>query len=157
MSKQTIVVDKPAPVDDPMELVSIPAPTGKTHYVAGLLFSMSLDRVVLIHKTRGPQNIVGKWNAVGGHVEADETSREAMVREFEEETGQRVESWLPFLQLRGETWTVDFYHAFDDVALSLCKTTEDEQVGAFRLYDLQNRIVTNIVPNLRWIIPMGHI
>ena len=50
-----------------------------------LLFLHHQDRVLLAMKKRGVG--VGKWNGVGGKVEAGETIEQAMIRECQEEIG----------------------------------------------------------------------
>lgn len=130
-----------------------------TKYVAGLLFDSIGSTVALIHKTRGPAPVIGKWNAIGGKVKVgepglpDESSAAAMWREFIEEAGVDV-PWTLFLHLMGDDWQVDFYHAFDARKLAQIRQMEEEQVGIFCLDDLP----TTIIPNLRWILPMatGH-
>jgi 8-oxo-dGTP pyrophosphatase MutT (NUDIX family) len=127
-------------------------------YVAGFLFRDERDEVALIHKTHGPDCVIGKWNAIGGKIRKgepglpDESSAAAMWREFMEEAGVDV-SWTLFLTLRGPGWSVDFYHAFSSVALSKIRTCEAETVMSFHL-----SMMPETVPNLKWIIPMalGH-
>jgi 8-oxo-dGTP diphosphatase len=55
-------------------------------YVAGFLFSEDESKVVLIEKNK-PDFLKGLFNPVGGKKENNETSLEAMIREFKEETG----------------------------------------------------------------------
>jgi 8-oxo-dGTP pyrophosphatase MutT (NUDIX family) len=65
-------------------------------------FAFKIDRVVLIQKLR-PEWQAGHLNGIGGKIEDGECAKDAMVREFEEETGVRVEA--PYW-----TWTqtIDF-------------------------------------------------
>jgi len=60
-----------------------------TAYVLGLAFDYNMDNVVLIKKNKGPEQFLGKWQGIGGKIKVitPETLREAMVREFKEETG----------------------------------------------------------------------
>jgi hypothetical protein len=86
-----------------------------------------------------------------------------MSREFTEEAGVAVRcassrflacpGWTPFLRLLGKDWSVEFFHAFDTIKLEACRTMESEEVRIFPVSGLPN-----VVPNLRWIIPMarGH-
>lgn len=137
-------------------------------YVAGLLFSDNHDSVALIHKTHGPGNVVGKWNAVGGKIRTGterlrteaclsvfqtESSGAAMRREFTEEAGVDTADWELFLVLRGPDRVVYFFRAFSSVDLFRVRTCSEEAVAVFRLGKLPE-----LVPNLRWIIPMaaGH-
>ena len=114
--------------------------------------------MALIHKNHGPAAVVGRWNGIGGKRNPgapglpDESSDAAMWREFIEEAGVPV-SWTLFLRLGGPGWEVDFFHAFDSVKLAEVRQRETEEVATFSISSLPN-----VVPNLRWIIPMalGH-
>lgn len=124
------------------------------HYVAGFLFSNDGTRVALIHKRKGPASVVGRWNAIGGKVEeSDEYATPAMRREFLEEAGVDIPDWQHFLRLNGDGWIVDFFHAFGSDLLSQVRTMEEETVLIHHIESLPD-----VVPNLRWIIPMalGH-
>ena len=44
-------------------------------YVLGFLFTPDEDRVVLLQKTHGPQNMAGKLNGIGGKIEPGEVPR----------------------------------------------------------------------------------
>jgi 8-oxo-dGTP pyrophosphatase MutT (NUDIX family) len=127
-------------------------------YVAGFLFDDAKAHVALIHKTHGPDAIVGKWNAIGGKLSTaldgqPESSDAAMGREFNEEAGVSVTNWTLFLQLSGQDWEVDFYHAFNTLKLNQVKTAMEEEIIIFPLTNLPE-----VVPDLRWILPMalGH-
>ena len=62
-------------------------------YVVGLIFDESFENILLIRKNR-PNWQKGRLNGVGGKVEDQETSYEAMVRECEEECGLLLYNWL---------------------------------------------------------------
>lgn len=64
-----------------------------TQYVVGLIFDESFENILLIRKNR-PDWQKGRLNGVGGKVEKQETSYEAMVRECEEECGLLLYNWL---------------------------------------------------------------
>lgn len=90
-------------------------------------------------------------NGVGGKVDVNESTEEAMIREFEEEAGLRVENWKEFLTLSGETWEVYFYHSIAENYDKVYSKT-DEQIEihyTFNIFELE------IIPNLKWIIPMA--
>jgi 8-oxo-dGTP pyrophosphatase MutT (NUDIX family) len=130
-------------------------------YVAGLLFSSEGDKVALIHKDRGPEAVVGRWNAIGGKVSVIspgefEKVYDAMQREFIEEAGVHDIAWVHFLLLKGNNWEVSFFHAFDSKLLSTVRTVEREIVDVFSVQEALFEI--DVVPNLRWIIQMalGH-
>ncbi len=124
--------------------------TEVTTYVVGFYYLGS--SVLLIRKNR-PEWQKGKWNGVGGHIEAGETSVQAMRREFREETGTDVSEkrWQNFAIYRGKGWEVHFYRcegSMDDVWPT---TTTDEAVGNFAFYELP----LTAIPNLHWLIPMS--
>lgn len=106
-------------------------------YVAGFMFGYGpLDEVALIHKKR-PSFLAGKWNAIGGKVEAGESTIDAMVREFLEETGMATEpvnSWKHFATLAGDGYQVEFYVTLGN--LSNLKSMTDEPVSWFDIHEL---------------------
>jgi 8-oxo-dGTP diphosphatase len=113
--------------------------------------------VVLIHKNRGPDAVRGKYNGIGGHVEEGESLVAAMVREFEEETGARTteRAWgNPYVRLYGDDWEVNFFRHFE--ILPGLQTGDgsptDERVIHASVYP---HLLVNVVPNLRWLIPMA--
>jgi 8-oxo-dGTP diphosphatase len=122
-------------------------------YVCGLCFNEADTKLLLIQKKHGPENLLGKWNGVGGKVEPGEQPSAAMTREFQEETGVVTgNAWVPFLLLcRPGEWRVHFYHTHSNEAVNTARTTTDEVVGPFLLSDLP----VTLVLNLNWIIPMA--
>ena len=117
-----------------------------THYVCGLLFSPSLDSVVLIRKNR-PTWQAGKLNGVGGKVEANESPSQAMIRECKEETG---------VKLSGEDFQVWFYCATGDTESA--QTITDEPVSEWCARDVINSShpqAPKFVENLPWLVPLA--
>lgn len=76
----------------------------RTRYVLGLMFNSQQDLVALIRKDE-PAWQKGYLNGIGGKIQGEELPREAMVREFQEETGMatRPAQWLEFLWMHGPT------------------------------------------------------
>lgn len=121
--------------------------------VCGFYFSSDLSRVVLVKKER-PEWQRGLYNGVGGKVEDGEFARDAMAREFEEETGVRVETWEPFCRHGHEAslFEVTYFRAFGDRVYE-CRTTTDEEVV---LENPARPVSRDLwVANLAWIIPMA--
>ncbi|MDB6017710.1 MAG: hypothetical protein JWR19_2199 [Pedosphaera sp.] len=120
-------------------------------YCLGFLFDPHAQHVVLIEKLK-PAWMAGKWNGVGGKLERGESPLQAMQREFKEEAGLDIPGWRPFCDLTGD-WGVCY--CFHDFVLyrTLLKvqTMESEKV---RLHCV-DRLPKEIVPNLRWLIPMA--
>ena len=67
-------------------------------YVLGFVFNESLDKIALIRKNR-PAWQKGLLNGIGGKIEADELTLDAMTREFEEETSCSIDNykWFDFV------------------------------------------------------------
>lgn len=68
-------------------------------YVSSLIFDPHHASVLLVKKKR-PSWLAGKWTAVGGEQEDNESPRAAAYRELEEETGFKVEGLIPFAYVR---------------------------------------------------------
>lgn len=75
--------------------------------VAGFVFSGD-NRMLLVNK-RKPAWQDQLWNAVGGKVEGSETPLQAMVREFDEETGVCLDNWTLFCTEVGRDYVVHFF------------------------------------------------
>jgi 8-oxo-dGTP diphosphatase len=124
----------------------------KKLYVVGFLFSEECDRVALVRKNR-PEWQAGKLNGIGGKIEANETPDEAMVREFEEETGMMVPKWEEFCTLEGDNSLVYCFKAIGDV--TQVRTVETERIEVHSVERLLNFNYSEALPNLRWLIPMA--
>jgi 8-oxo-dGTP pyrophosphatase MutT (NUDIX family) len=99
-------------------------------YVLGFAFNTQ-GRVALIRKLH-PEWQAGRWNGIGGKIDArDASDRAAMSREFREETGVEIpaELWrrVAFMRGYGLGWAVSVFTvvhpSVDDV-----QTTEAEEV-----------------------------
>lgn len=126
------------------------------NYVVGFLFNKDLTEVVLIRKEKPPWQ-KGRWNGVGGKVEAGETPAEAMEREFEEETGKNVPSraWLGFGRLHGPNWQIYLFAAAVD-GITDVRTVTSEPVERWRVIDLQlSRSPIPLLGNIRWMLAMA--
>lgn len=125
-----------------------------TNYVCGFLFDKTLNLVVLIEKLK-PSWQKDYWNGVGGHVEAGETSLQAMTREFNEEAGLELTNWRQYCTLRGQDFQVDFFWAtLDADKVMEVKTMTDEKLGIWSLARVSMWSFP-LLPNLRWILPMA--
>lgn len=117
-------------------------------YVLGFMMGPSKWNVALIKKKR-PKWQAGKYNGIGGHIEKGEKPYDAMVREFEEETGYKESDWRMFCILHGDDWKVYCYAAW---TMPKLESKTDEEVGWYSLDDLR---VMPIIPNLKWLIPLA--
>lgn len=127
-------------------------------YVVGFAFNKSrpwLPIQVLLVRKEKPAWQAGKWNGLGGKVEADETPVAAMVREFAEEA-QIVTSpgeWREVASLRHLGNTIHVFAAvFDDQVRAAAAPPGGEQLSWF---DLPLNDYTDLVPNLRYLVPLA--
>lgn len=127
-------------------------------YVVGFLFT---DGHVLLVRKRFPLWQAQLLNGVGGKVEPGESFDDAMVREFQEETGLHVgdKHWDRFATLSGHGWRMGCYRAsvptLHDAVFALDRKLNDaeERLEVCR-QDSVMRGQYNTIPNLRWLIPM---
>ena len=125
-------------------------------YVNGFMIHRNTKRVLFIRKNR-PAFQAGKWNGIGGKIEAHETRYQAMVREFEEEAGVKTQEqdWEHTITLQGRDFVVYFFRcfvpAFPDYRSVTDEVVNDWEVEAvFR--DETYGIPT--LPNMKWILPV---
>jgi len=127
-------------------------------YVLGFLFSSNKEFVFLIKKNR-PDWQSGKLNGIGGHIELGELIDEAMTREFQEETGVLIKAWEYFGMMGSANkegiWQVYLFTSVLPLNHNIPQTVTDEEVIAVRVTDLLLKGNMNIIPNLRWLIPMA--
>lgn len=121
-------------------------------YVTGFLFSQNSNHLVLIKKL-APAWQKGYLNGVGGKIEPNESSHDAMAREFQEEAGVLIppKQWHCYAQVcRPDHYTVDVFFAHSDLAYQ-AHTAEKEEVIVVNASELP----TNLIPNLNWLIPLA--
>jgi 8-oxo-dGTP diphosphatase len=121
--------------------------------VVGFCFSEDNQRVVMIKKER-PDWQKGCLNGVGGKIEK-ETAIQAMIREFEEETGVKTKpsDWQQFAKMRGSDWTVQYFRCFNTSYVDSVKTTTDEQVVVSEVsFDMLSDVG---VSNVHWLVGLA--
>ena len=127
-------------------------------YVAGFLFDPNRISVALVRKNRPPWQ-AGKLNGIGGKKEPGEPWLEAMIREFEEETGVHIEDWEHTVTLTSSdpSWELRVFRAFSprirDVRSMESETiTIESVIRRGHLGSVANR---QTIPNLGWIVPLS--
>lgn len=96
-----------------------------TNYVLGFMFNYDETHVVLIKKNK-PAFMAGLLNGVGGKIEKDENPYDAMVREFNEEAGLKVE-WKPVIFFSNPDGSVVFvYSCFTNLYHNVKQMEEEE-------------------------------
>lgn len=122
-------------------------------YSLGFAFDKTRENLLLITKNR-PAWQAGKWNGIGGKIEAGETPLHCMVREFEEETGLRTEAfqWSFLTSFHSPDFMVYAFHMSDDNIHNATSMT-DEQVAIVPVsLDL---IRSHSMNNLPWLISLA--
>ena len=135
------------------------------HYVAGFMLDTSLRHVALIKKNR-PAWQLGKYNGIGGAIMSSESPIDAMVREFQEETGcvTCASDWHEYANLRDAQyeWIVHWFWNISKLStLRELGSPTDEIVKIVHVSDvlLQNwhaaiEMLT-FMPNLNWLLQMA--
>jgi 8-oxo-dGTP diphosphatase len=126
-------------------------------YSLGFAFDAAGKQVVLIQKNR-PSWQRGLLNGVGGHVEAGESSRACMVREFREETGVETAEldWRRYARLfslvEGCAFEMHVFSLFDDCIWEVTTKTDE----AVRISSVSRVLAGDtdpaIISNLPWLI-----
>lgn len=132
--------------------------------VVGFVFDTELKNVFLIKKNR-PEWQDGLINGIGGKIEGYESPYKAMVREFQEETGQSVssstnfrnskishfvETFQHYVTINGPGWRVYYFTAIVE-PLHIYENPTDEELLIVPVRDLPK----NTVFNLNWLIPLA--
>jgi len=115
-------------------------------YVLGFYFMES--RVLLIERDDHTWQ-QGLINGIGGHIEKDETPRQAMEREFLEETGIHIpfSSWRYLMKVGNpEEWEMSiFYFTFNKFP-----TVKRNPEGILRIISLHHPLPFNIETLAHW-------
>lgn len=105
--------------------------------------TINYEEVILIKKNR-PAWQDGFYNFPGGKIEESETSDQACIREFLEETGIDTSrnsvdwcTWYQVGQIIGYDYVVDIWHS-DYETFNKVKTMTDEEVVKVKISDLSN-------------------
>lgn len=104
------------------------------NYCLGFLFSEDCSHVAMLTQVR---NGVGLLNGVGGKLEDGEQPIDAMVREFQEETGVFIPAseWKYRADFGDDTYKVFVFSAFADAVYDV-RTVEKEEVHILSVYSM---------------------
>ena len=127
----------------------MPDPRKVTIYTCGFLFGPDRRQCALIRKDH-PEWQAGLLNGIGGKLKPLEPPPAAMVRKFEEEAGLTGVEFEEFARLHGGDYRVHFFRGFDQAVVNV-KTMTSEEVYFYALPIVRR----DIVPNLRWLIPLA--
>jgi 8-oxo-dGTP diphosphatase len=123
----------------------------KKRYVVGFAFNRFETALALILKAR-PDWQKGKFNGIGGHIEQDESPKDAMDREWQEETQSDAIDWTLFVHLVGKDYEVFFFRGNTELKEIECYSEGEE----IEIVD-SDRLPENIISNLHWLIPMARV
>lgn len=123
-------------------------------YVTGFMFDNYKQHVALVTKNK-PAWQAGHLNGIGGKIEPGETPLQAMIREFEEETGVNHRIWLPVVRIHSASndYEVYFYATFTD-KIAYVRTVESEEIHTYAVSTVLSGAL-RIIPNLAWLIPLA--
>ena len=125
-----------------------------TKFVLGFMFDPDFNRVALIQKNR-PSFMKGKLNGIGGRIEENESEKEAMIREFKEETGVDTIGfdWKWFALMKGinDDGTKFYCSCFATIGnLNNLKSITDENINIVSVDSEYLRI--HGINNLPWMV-----
>lgn len=126
------------------------------HYCLGFLFTTDHSKMAVVLKNK-PKWQAGRYNAIGGKIEEGESAYQSMIREFKEETGLSITNWRKFCILadaKTEVFCVQCFVSFID-SLDGLQTMEEEQISAINVDDLLKMNPSQMLQNLKWLIPMA--
>jgi len=98
--------------------------------LATLCYLFDEDRVLMLHRVKKAHDMhAGKWNGLGGKVEAGETTEACAVREVLEESGltgaaPQLKGFITFPNFDGENDWYVFVYRFDDFQGDLIDSPE---------------------------------
>jgi 8-oxo-dGTP diphosphatase len=118
-------------------------------YVVGFMFNAAHTQVALIRKTK-PAWQASKLNGIGGKIEPNEDSEDAMRREFHEETGRMHYGWTSFHSMSAPTWRVDCF--FCEGNLNALTSPTEERVEIWNIHDLSE---TATLENIPWLVRLA--
>ncbi len=109
-------------------------------YVVGLITDAT--KILLIEKNR-PDWQKGNFNGIGGKIEENETSLDAMIRETKEETGLSIYDWRRLSTVSFSSGDVLFIYAtmITTEQLNKYKSLTDEKLSLFNLVDLPENLI----------------
>lgn len=122
--------------------------------VVGFLFSPDFKYVALIKKNK-PEWQFGRFNGIGGKLEAGETGLQAMRREFHEEAGLQIADWTSFCHVtgpHGDLFDIECFWATGPV--EDVQTMEAEPVGHFLVAAVLQGLL-NTIGNIPWLLAMA--
>lgn len=125
-------------------------------YVCGFMIAPAADalesQVLCVLKNR-PTFQAGRWNGIGGKIEAGETPLQAQVREFEEEAGVATdpEAWEHTISLYAPSHEVHYYRTFVP-SFPPYRTVTDEWIASHYVRQLLTDLP--VLDNMRWILPL---
>ncbi len=127
------------------------------HYVLGFAYDRREEAVLLMVKAR-PEWQRGRMNGVGGEIKSGETPRQAMVREFREETSVETDEdkWTYFACIEANDHTVHCFAAVNVARMGEgCVKNQDKTEPLIWVYYALLQSCQFLIPNLKYLIPLA--
>lgn len=126
-------------------------------YVAGFLFcpipTTPMHRVLLVRKNH-PAWQDGLLNGIGGVVEAGETVKHAMTREFMEEANYRTNLWDHFATEKGPGYIVEFFRHTIEPREEWAVPLVNDRGEALEWHNPRD-MRDPVIGNLNWLLPLA--
>lgn len=129
------------------------------YYTLGFVFDIEYEHVLLIRKNK-PLWQKGRYNGIGGKLEQDEPILEGMIREFQEETGHLLPTFVKTISFSGTSssgnWRVYCFRGvlpLERMREINIKTSDNLEPIICAEVDT---IIHNdkLISNLKWVIPL---
>lgn len=108
--------------------------------VCGLIFNQDFTQILLISKN-SPIYLKNKLNGIGGKLEVNETSLQAMMRECQEESGLIIEAkqWCHLGHFNNLSYELDwFYCTLENSHFDQYHSLTDEIVAKYKVEEILN-------------------
>ena len=121
-------------------------------YVLGFAIDPQLDLWLSVFKEKGPPCNIGKWNGIGGKVEAPEFVQDAMDREFKEETKLELDWQYVGEFTDNSSWRVSVFRTI--VNSTIVDVPPHNDIGEQLAWRDRQFDPDSTAYNLEWILPM---
>lgn len=118
----------------------------------GFIFNPDFSQVLLITKNR-PTWQAGLVNGLGGKCEMGETTVECVTREIYEEAKLAIpaQNWQYITQIIWAEWKVEIFATVFHGHMNQAQSQTDELIAWYSV----GKLPSNVMSNLRWLIPLS--
>lgn len=114
-------------------------------YVVGLIFDKEMEHVLMLKRLKAPYTNL--YNGVGGKIEEQETPKDAMIREIEEETELTPEFFTKTIQLVSLTFptnlSLDVFYSILNVERDTVFIEKETREGTLEWLSIESNDLLN--------------